>query len=61
MSNCPVRPVYISCESSTLGKNDPWYVIPEQKITYCFTVLPELDVSSLRQTDQIKLRLNQDG
>lgn len=56
-SNCPVRPVYISCEYSTLGKNDLWYVIPEQKITYCFTVLAELDVTSLIQTDKIKLPL----
>ena len=57
MSNCPVRPVYISCGYSTLGKKDPWYVIPEQKITYCFTVLAELDVTAIRQTDQTQLPL----
>ena len=57
MSNCPVRPVYISCDPSALGKKDPWYLIPEQKITYCLTVMDELDIASIRQTDHVKMPL----
>ncbi len=52
MSNCPVRPVYISCEPATLGREDSWYVIPERKITYHFTVMAELDMAPIRQANK---------
>lgn len=57
MSNCPVRPVYISCEPSAFVKRDPWYVIPERKITYCLTVMDELDMAPIRRVEHIKLPL----
>ncbi len=55
MSNCPVRPVYISCKPFALSKKDPWYVVPERKITYCLTVMAELDMAAIRQTEKIRL------
>lgn len=57
MSNCPVRPVYISCQPPALSGKTPWHVVPERKIAYCFTVMAELDVSSMRHAQQIRLPL----
>lgn len=57
MANCPVRPVYISCKSASLGKKDPWYAVPERKITYCINVLAELDMVGIRQASQPRLPL----
>jgi 1-acyl-sn-glycerol-3-phosphate acyltransferase len=57
MSNCTVRPVHISCEPSALIKIDPWYAVPERKVIYRFTILDELEMSSVRQADHVKLPL----
>lgn len=56
-ANCAVRPVHISCTPATLGKGDSWYVVPEQKIVYRYTGLPELDLTHIRRSDLIRLPL----
>ena len=52
-SNCPVRLVYISCEPSALDKKSRWYMIPKRKITYRFTVMGDLDMKPVRQSNEI--------
>lgn len=54
MTRCPVRPVYISCWPKALGKKDAWYIIPEEKITYRFAVLEELNLSTIRGESELK-------
>ncbi len=56
-TECMVRPVHISCDPPAMGKKDPWYVIPERKITYCLTVMAELNLSRIRGADQIRMPL----
>ncbi|MFC1665736.1 lysophospholipid acyltransferase family protein [Pseudomonadota bacterium] len=57
MSNCLVRPVYISCDPPALGKKDHWYMVPERKITYRLSVLDELDLKQIRQNENVKVPL----
>ncbi len=57
MSNCPVRLVYISCHPSVLDKKTPWYMIPERKITYRFTVMAELDIMPIKQASHLGIPL----
>lgn len=52
-----VRPVHIKCQPVALGKHDPWYAVPEQRIDYLLTVLPAIDLDHLRNSDQIGLPL----
>lgn len=40
-----LRPVIIDCEPPTLGKNTPWYQVPERRFHMTFRVDEELDVS----------------
>ena len=57
MSDCPVRPVYISCEPMSLGKREPWYVVPRRKIVYHIYACTQLDISAFRRRKQVRLTL----
>ena len=57
MSNCPARPVHISCEPPSLGKHDRWYIVPEVKIVYHLRVFEELDITEFRDSDRDHLPL----
>ena len=52
-----VRPVVISCEPLTLGKEEKWYQIPERRFHYHMKVDKSLDIDPyLQQSATIAAR-----
>lgn len=43
-SGCPLRPVIIHCEPSTLTKGLPWYAVPKSRFHVSLRVDPEITV-----------------
>jgi len=49
-AKCPIRPVIISANPSTLTKAEKWYQIPERKVKVVIRVEDDLDVMPLIST-----------
>jgi len=39
-AQCPITPVFIRCEPTTLTRNEPWYQVPYKPMHYTITVGP---------------------
>lgn len=48
-AGCPVVPVTITCEPSTLRKGQPWWDVPERTVQLGFSVAKPLDPRALAQ------------
>ena len=57
MANCTIRPIHISCLPPAFGKTDPWYFVPESKVCYRMSVLPDLDLDVIRQNSAMGMPL----
>lgn len=55
MSDCLVRLVHIACDPPLLTKRHWWYKFSKRGFNYNFTVLPELDIKTIRQASNIRL------
>jgi len=45
-ADCPIRPVFISCEPITLRKHEKWYQVPERPPLFTLKQLPDLHIAN---------------
>ncbi len=57
VSKCAILPIHISCDPLAIGKNDPWYHVPDKKISFLFTVLKHIPMEMIRTENTMKLPL----
>lgn len=51
-TGCPIVPIQIRCEPVTLRKNQKWYDVPPRKPKFTFSVLPEITLRHVIDTDR---------